>query len=782
MMARDAAAGARNPRRAVWIWLACMAIAAWLTARAHYVADLSAFLPTAPTPVQAVLLEQLSSGAASRTVLIGIEGGDAEARAAASLQLGQALRDSGSFSAVLNGDNAAWQAAGDLVFRHRYLLSPAIDAERFGVAGLRAAIDDTVALLGTPAGTLIKPILLRDPTGETVRIGEALLPAQAPRSEGGVWVSRHAPRALLVATTRADGGDLDAQQRSLALLQSAFAPHAAQGLRLQTSGAPVFAVQSRLQIEAEVERLAVAGGVVMIGLLLLAFGSPRALGLALLPVGSGVLAGIAAVSLGFGSVHGITLGFGVTLIGEAVDYGIYYLIQARGPGCAGRWIGVSWPTVRLGLWTSLAGFAALVFSGFPGLAQLGVFSVAGLTAAALTTRWVLPTLAPQGATGNGWRHLLGRATARAARWLPRARTAFVLLALAALLAVIGLPSPWRGDLASLSPVGATALQLDADLRRDLGTADAATFVALSAADEAGALALAEAAGERLDRLVGADALQGYDSPAKLLPSPSQQAARLAALPDAPTLRAHLAQATADGPLKADRLGAFVDDVQAARALPPLHRAALDGTPLASAVDAMLVPGAGGRPWRALLLLHAGPREIDVNAVRQTLVDLPQAQVVSVKPELDALYARYLRQAMLQSWLGAGAVCLLLALHLRSWRRLLRVAQPIAAAVLVVLAGLTASGEPLGILHLVGLLLVVAIGSNYALFFDHFRERGEADDDTLASLALANLTTVASFALLAMSAIPTLHAIGRAVAPGALLSLLFAAAWIAPRRG
>ena len=84
---------------------------------------------------------------------------------------------------------------------------------------------------------------------------------------------------------------------------------------------------------------------------------------------------------------------------------------------------------------------------------------------------------------------------------------------------------------------------------------------------------------------------------------------------------------------------------------------------------------------------------------------------------------------------------------------------------------------LGILHLVGLLLTVAIGSNYALFFDHLKERGEADADTLASLLLANLTTVASFALLASSGIPVLRAVGIVVAPGALLCLVFSAAWL-----
>ena len=94
-----------------------------------------------------------------------------------------------------------------------------------------------------------------------------------------------------------------------------------------------------------------------------------------------------------------------------------------------------------------------------------------------------------------------------------------------------------------------------------------------------------------------------------------------------------------------------------------------------------------------------------------------------------------------------------------------------------LAALTLAGTALGILHLVGLLLTVAIGSNYALFFDHLRERADVDADTLASLLLANLTTVASFGLLASSRIPVLQAVGIVVAPGALLCLVFSAAWL-----
>ncbi len=52
------------------------------------------------------------------------------------------------------------------------------------------------------------------------------------------------------------GADLDGQADTVAQVERAFAPLAAQGLTLQLSGAPVFAVHSRAQIEHEAIQLA----------------------------------------------------------------------------------------------------------------------------------------------------------------------------------------------------------------------------------------------------------------------------------------------------------------------------------------------------------------------------------------------------------------------------------------------------------------------------------------------------------------------------------------------
>ena len=760
------------------VWAALMAAGVAQILRTSFTADLSAFLPAKPDAQQRVLIEQLQSGLPARTLLIAIDGVDDRARAQASTALAQRLRASGLFDQVQNGQNEGFTQVGQWLVEHRYHLSPAVNAQRFTADGLRDGIADTLSLLGTPAGGAIKPLLERDPTGETVRIAEGLIPSNAPRSLEGVWSSRQGARALLVTVSKAPGADLDAQQATIDAVRSNFAALAVQGLTLKISGAPLFGVESRAQIQTEVHQLALAGTVLMGALLLVAFASLPALLVAMLPVATGVVAGIAVVSLVFGGVHGITLGFGTTLIGEAVDYAIYYLIQARAHGAA-HWLRSGWPTIRLGLLTSICGFAALVFSGFPGLAQLGVFSVAGLIAAALFTRWVLPPLLPDGAKGQGLRRHLGRFAAAAVDWLPRLRWPVLALGLASAVVLVQRSDLWTAQLSSLSPISKEALALDASLRADLSAGDAKTLVVVQGADLQAVLTQAEAAGSRLDALVDQGHIGGYDSVARWLPSLAVQRQRLASLPAEADLRLALSEATRGGPLAAARLEPFVADVQQARQRPPATLEALRAQGLSPLLDALLLQRADGS-WSALLPLQPVGDKLDIGAVRQTVQTLPGAQVIEIGAELTRLYQRYLREAQNQALLGALAVVALIAFTLRSVKRVLAVCQPLLLSVLLTMGLLAALGVQLGILHLVGLLLVVAVGSNYALFFDMLQREDQTDPDTLASLLLANLTTVVSFGLIAFSGIPALSAVGRVVAVGALLALVLSAALV-PRR-
>jgi len=764
---------------ATLIWVLLVLVAVVVVARATYVADLSAFLPRTPSPQQRLLIEQLREGPAAHLIIVALQGADARTRARGSTRLARLLASDPAFVAVNDGDAARLERDREFLFRHRYLLSADVTRQRFTAQGLRAAISDSLDRLASPEGLLVKPLFARDPTGELLGIIDSLGPGQAPHTTDGVWSSPDGTRALLLVQTRAAGSDTDAQQAACEAIRRAFAavpaalPEGQGGaLRLLMSGPPVFAVASRAIIKSEVVRLSSISAALIVVLLLAVYRSLPALLLTLVPVASGALAGVACVAAGFGAVHGITLGFGITLIGEAVDYSIYLFIQA-----AADFRHLVWPTIRLGVLTSICGFAALLPSAFPGLAQLGLYSIAGLIAAALVTRFVLPA----------WRQRvhpirdLTAAGAALARFLERAASARAVLVLVPVLSAIVLYAHrgalWSRELASLNPVSLADQALDERLRADAGVPDVRFLAIASGPDREAALAAAQTLSERLAPLVESGVIGGFESPARFLPPLATQRARRDALPAALELRARLTTALSGLPVRAAVLEPFIDDVEAARHAPPVTPADLAGTSLGAAVDALLVQGSGG--WSALLPVSATSGDLSSAAVAQLRAAVAadpaaHAAVLDLKGEADRLYTGYLSAALRLALAGFAAIVLLLVIALRSLARMLRVVLPLALSVLAVVGLLAAAGRQLTILHVVGLLLTVAVGSNYALFFDRTRAQPHTGSvpRTLASLLVANLATVVTFGVLAVSRVPVLAHLGSTVAPGALLALLF----------
>jgi len=308
--------------------------------------------------------------------------------------------------------------------------------------------------------------------------------------------------------------------------------------------------------------------------------------------------------------------------------------------------------------------------------------------------------------------------------------------------------------------------------------DVRHLIALRAPDLQAALQRCEALLPALDRLVLDGVLAGYVAPCHYLPSLAMQAARQHALPDAPTLRRNLEQALQGLPVRAEFLAPFLQEAEAARTRALLTPADLQTASFSSALNATLTQFPDH--VSALIQLRAsasGPQAyaIDAQRVRATLGPLldQHAVLLDLKAASDSLYHQYLREALVLSGLSLCGIVLLLAWQLRSAQRVLAVFLPLLSAVLLVAAGLHLAGVRLNLLHLVGLLLIVAVGSNYALFFDA-RDGAGQSPQTLASLLFANLTTVAGFGLLAFSSVPVLQAFGTTVGPGAMAALLFSA--------
>lgn len=793
------------------LWLAGIVAAVAVVAHARYITDLSAFLPAHPTPAQHLLVDQLSDGPASRLILIALEQGDSALRAQLSVAMAQQLRSDARFSHIDNGDSVTADHDREFLFQHRYLLSDAITAQRFSGAGLRVAIEDATSNLASSTGLMLKALVPHDPTGEMLHIVDQLARTPAIATQHGVWISADGTRTLLVAQTAAAGSDTDAQAGNLNVIRSAFLTAGATVagaslVQLRLSGPGVFAVSARDKIKQAATRLSLISSFLVICILLAVYRSVMALGLGLLPVATGALAGVAAVALGFGAVHGTTLGFGITLIGESVDYSIYFFIAA-----SKAWRQMIWPTIRLGMLTSVVGFASLLPSGFPGLAQLGLYSISGLFAAALVTRFVLPELLPSGFAIRDVTPL--GATVRRLRDAVRNLGGPLLAGLACALAASALwvlyqhqHTLWNHELSSLSPVAPDALAYDATLRADLATADVLDLVVVGGPSLEAVLRGAERAGRSLQPLIDAGIIGGYDSPANYLPSLLTQQARRDALPEPESLRADLRKVMAGSDFKDGALQPFLTDVQAAHTAPLMMPDDLRGTSLAVGFGALTLHR--GDRWYALLALHApesAPSPVTStptsNAVAPSIAvasvtaalaaaHLSETTVLDMKAQTDALYAGYVQEAIRLSLCGLALIVVLLSFALRSLQRVIRVLAPLALAVLTVAALLTLAGQRFTLLHLVGMLLIVAVGSNYALFFDRENATdgrvGDEEDSphaasplTLASLLVANLSTVVAFGLLAFSRVPVLEALGMTVAPGAFLALLFSALLTSP---
>ncbi|MFL6591779.1 MAG: MMPL family transporter [Luteimonas sp.] len=754
------------------LWLGLLLGAGWLVGQHLQLSgDLRKFMPSAKTPAQKLLMDELGEGPGSRLLLVALSGDDPSALARQSQQLRRALSASSLFAFAANGDLGA-DAIPERLRPYRYLLSDTLDDRRFDAATLREALDARVEDLGSPAASLIEPLVPSDPTLETLNLAEAWQPANAPRRLHDVWFDRSGRQALLVAETVAPGFDPNGQQAAVSTIRQAFAQARGHGKsRLELSGPGAFSVEIGGRTQREAGWIGTVDTLGLILLLWVAYRSWKAPLLGVLPLASAGLAGLGAVAWLFDGVHGITVAFGFTLIGVAQDYPIHLFSHQRAGLSPRQSASELWPTLATGVASTCIAYVTFLVSGVDGLKQLAVFTIAGLATAALTTRFLLPWLIdprPRDAADSPRLARLWTVLSR----LPRPRAALGLLALVALGVVLFAPGAfWQNDLSRLTPVPADAMARDARLRSELGAPDVRYVIAIGGKDAEAVLHTSEALRPALDRLVAMHAIAGYDLAARYLPSVATQRARQARLPDAPTLQSALAEAVAQTPFRVDAFADFVRDVGLARRAAPLTPAGLAGTPLATSVSGLLLQ----RPGHATALVSlTGLR--DPAALARVAGD-HGARLLDLKQASESLVVEYRQRVLFALAVAALLLVLTVWLALRTPARVLRVLAPMALTTLLILAVLRGFGVELNLFHLVALILAAGLGLDYALFFEHAGDDRAEQLRTLHAVIVCSLTTLLVFALLALSSIPVLRAIGSTVAIGVfgnfVLALLIA---------
>ncbi|MEY2341768.1 MMPL family transporter [Acidithiobacillus sp. IBUN Pt1247-S3] len=769
----------RTNRWTLLLWVLLLLIGLVVDASSDYRTKMSNFLPHSAPLAQRVLERQVNGGAASHLLLLSIHGAPTPVLATLSQDLAQTLRKNHHFVDVMNGDTQSTAPLQQFVWKNRYLLSPNVTPSQFTVAALHSALQHDVGLLATNLGPVLSQSLPADPTNAVMGVMTNLrVPGTGPAVQHGVWTSANGDAAILLVHTNASGFDLDAQQRDIHFIQTNFdkirsKTVGAQSTEIGLTGPGVFGVQTRDIIEHDVTLLSTLAILGVVLLLLYAYRSPRMLLLGLLPIISGAIIAIAVVSLHFGFVLGITLGFGITLIGEALDYATYLFTQTSRREDANDTLKRIWPTLRLGALTSIVGFSAMLASNFAGFAQLGLFSIVGLVTSVLVTRYVLPPLVPHQFYAVGAGNI-----ARPMGWLIRhrrpARVVFLLAVAAAVSILLMHRGPtWDKNLMNLSPIPPTAQALNVKLSKELGIPNEQYFAVFSTDSAQQALQESEHLGSLMKRLKTRGQISAFDLPSNVLPSNATQKARQSALPTTTVLQSRLHQALVGLPFRSGVFAPFLKDVAAARAAPLLTPADLPPA-LALRFDSMLLR------YESHWVVIAPLMGVSTPALVKQTLSAHKIDLVDLQQQSNVLLATFQHEAVMLAVVGSTAILILLWIGLRSIRRTIKVAVPLAMAVVLTAAVMTFDDAPLNIFIVMGFVLTVATGSNYCLFFERAVPGDPLWERAIPAIVLANLCTVGAYGLMGFSDIPVLHDIGMTVALGTFLSLIGGAVMSLPR--
>jgi len=757
------------PRGFLLLLAALLALAAWQWRNGPPVAaDMLALLPAGSGDALVQQAEQRMQEPLNRDLLLLIGHPQRDQAIALAQQVGEQWRGSGRFAQVQWSVDSDLAALRDYLRSNRLALLPAADRQLLLEQPQQLIEQRAAQLFDTFAGFSLLPIE-QDWLGLGVRAQQALNPGsriQADLSSGALLLEEPGMTwALLRASAQGSAFDMQEPPLIAAQVAATRAQIETAGGQLLAAGGVLYAAAGQAKATREISLI---GGGATLGtllLLLLAFRRVRVL-VSLLPIGMALLAGCTACVLVFGQINALTLVLGASLVGVAADYPQHYLSKSWS-NTAGTDGWSSWgalratlPGLSLSLGTNLIGYLALAFTPFPALTQVALFSAAGLIAAYLCSVCLLPAwlrglqLSPSPQLLSFSQRLL---TGRA-RLLGKVGSA-PLLALLLLFCAGGLWQlhtqndlrQWLGQ----EPELLAEAQRIAELT---GQQPTSQFFLVRAANPQQLLERQAALSQRLDQAVQNGQLRDYRALSQLVAPDSQLQELRAALSELPQHWQPLL------------------DLGIAPAAMQNELLELQQNNQASLEQALASPL--GEAWRPLWLgAHADGvaglvslQGLSNSSELQPLVEgLPGVQLVDRISELNALFSATQLSAAELKLISSVAILLLLCLPFGLGGALRVVCLPLLAA-LAALACLGWLGQPLTLFSLFGLLLITAIGVDYAILM---RENIGGPAVSLLGTLLSALTSWLSFGLLLISDTPAIANFGLAISLGLLFCFLLA---------
>ena len=748
--------------------------------------DITKFMPDATGRAAGEVARRLTDSNLTRTMVLTVGARSPEAARRAAAGLAKRLEGHPEIAWLRSGIDAdQGRVLYELYFpRRHHFLSSTPEHPETGVAALvsepvlRSRAAELRGQLALPAGTFLEEVARADPLGGFTKL---LLRArgggQELQLEAGQFMSRDGAHAVLLLRTHASPFDTARQAGVLDALDAAFAAVAAaapdDGLVLERSGVNRFAVGIEEDMQSDVWLIALVSFFGVAAVFLLFFRSPAVFGLAALPSLFGILGGATFGILWFGDLDALTLAFGASLIGVAIDYAIHLLnhhalSEHDEPATAtARRLR---PALVLGAGTTMASFTGLALTSFPGFREMGSFAIVGVGIALAFTLWVLPHLARDRATVPERSRRIARALERGVAGLAKRRRALFALPVAvAILAAGGLPRlHWNDDLSALATVDPDLIAEDVRVRERVSSFDTSRFVVVTAATEAEALARNDRVHAVLVDAAARGWIGGFRSLHDFVWAPDLQRRNVEALRAVPDLETRVDRAFQAEGFRAGAFAGFSAALDAGP--PPLAIADLRASPANDLIESMAFD-LGDQT--AIVSYLRGVS--DLAAVTAAVDAVPGARVFDQRVFMNEVYGAFRATTLRQIGIGSVLVLLVLALRYRRLRPTAAAFLPSVLTAVTVLALLGVFGVHANLLHVVSLVMVMGMGVDYGVFLVDAEHDPGSLGATMASLALSCITTWFVFGVLILSSHPALRAMGVTAALGIALSFAFAPA-------
>ncbi|WP_109478008.1 MMPL family transporter [Paraburkholderia sp. C35] len=747
--------------------------------------NLLALLPaTEADPVAEKAVDTLANALGDRTVFL-ITGKDDERAKAAAKQFGAALQKSGAFASV-TAELPPFDMSqiGGLYMPYRFGLLTRDD--RDAIANNTASLHDALMQrIYNPVRGPLATQLADDPFGWLEHFLSGLPLATSNLDlEDNMLVAHHGDNTSVLVVTTLPGSAYESQTQRAVLSAAAQAEASLKAsypdASVARTGAVFYAESARSASEREVHLIGVASACGIALLMLWVFRSPRLLLFGFISTALGIVCALAATMLVFGKLHLLTLVFGASLIGEAVDYSIQYFVVYLGSqrGWNARQGARSVrPALGVALATSLLGYAILAWVPFPALKQIACFAIVGICTAFASVLWLLPVLLVKGPK-HAQRRLFLRAATLLARWHATigGRRAWIVAGLLVLVAIPGwLRLTSDDDIHLLIQRDPVLVAQEDQVRNAIGVDNTAQFFVVRGTSQESVLQRAETLGTKLDALTGAQAVNGWQSVTQFVPSAQRQADARNVLAqhvfnDPAALRSLLLQAgfrdeVADAWLasyaKSGKAPLTIEHWLAASWSQPYRHLWL------GAVDAR-----GEHGYAAIVI----PQRVTPQNVA-ALIDIAHSTEGVVFVDKAASVSKLFGAYRIDSgiWLaGALALVLILLMVRYTPRGGIATTLPVLLAIGVTLAAFGYARVPLNLFNCLALMLVLGVGANYAVFLREGCLRDQADLGAVwTGVLLSAATTLLSFGMLGLSAMPALKSFGATLALGILVSVLLA---------